>query len=83
MVRQSFRSNLGETDPQKILAHKEAAIRGLGNFMFHEAQVLTKVSVALSPRPVTPPFPPWARPAPPPPPPPPAMTPPSTVLLGS
>ena len=82
MVRQSFRSNLGETDPQKILAHKEAAIRGLGNFMFHEAQVLTKVSVALSPRPVTPPFPPWARPAPVPPPPP-AMTPPSTVLLGS
>ena len=42
MVRQSFRSNLGETDPQKILAHKEAAIRGLSNFMFHEAQVLTK-----------------------------------------
>jgi len=42
MVRQSFRNNLDETDPQKILAHKEAAIRGLSNFMFHEAQVLTK-----------------------------------------
>ncbi|PSC70640.1 GTPase Der [Micractinium conductrix] len=36
-VRQAFKKNKEETDPQKIEEQKEAAIRGLSNYMFHEA----------------------------------------------
>ncbi|PRW61158.1 GTPase Der [Chlorella sorokiniana] len=41
-VRQAFKKNKDETDPQKIEEQKEAAVRGLSNYMFHEAQRLAK-----------------------------------------
>lgn len=44
-VRQAFRKNKDETDPQKIEEQKEAAVRGLSNYMFHEAQRLAKEEV--------------------------------------
>lgn len=44
-VRLSFRRNVGETNPEKILEQKEAAIRGLSNYMFFEAQRMAKEEV--------------------------------------
>eukprot|EP00215_Chloropicon_roscoffensis_P001085 CAMPEP_0198465608 /NCGR_PEP_ID=MMETSP1456-20131121/3472_1 /TAXON_ID=1461544 ORGANISM="Unidentified sp., Strain RCC1871" /NCGR_SAMPLE_ID=MMETSP1456 /ASSEMBLY_ACC=CAM_ASM_001119 /LENGTH=92 /DNA_ID=CAMNT_0044191479 /DNA_START=17 /DNA_END=296 /DNA_ORIENTATION=+ len=37
-VRRTFRANMHETDPEKIHTMKEAAFRGLGNYIFVEAQ---------------------------------------------
>mmetsp|Transcript_17013 Transcript_17013/g.34787 ORF Transcript_17013/g.34787 Transcript_17013/m.34787 type:complete len:90 (+) Transcript_17013:189-458(+) len=37
-VRKTFRANMDETDPEKIQTMKEAAFRGLGNYIFVEAQ---------------------------------------------
>lgn len=37
-VRKTFRANMNETDPDKIHTMKEAAFRGLGNYIFVEAQ---------------------------------------------
>ncbi|KAL4423768.1 hypothetical protein ABPG75_001069 [Micractinium tetrahymenae] len=44
-VRQAFKKNKDETDPQRIEEQKEAAVRGLSNYMFHEAQRLAKEEV--------------------------------------
>lgn len=41
-VRLSFRRNADETDPEVIKEHKEAAVRGLGNYMFMEATKMAK-----------------------------------------
>lgn len=41
-VRLAFRKNQHETDSKKIEEQKEAAIRGLSNYMFHEAQRMAK-----------------------------------------
>ncbi|KAK9803239.1 hypothetical protein WJX73_008478 [Symbiochloris irregularis] len=41
-VRQQFKRNLSETDPKKIEEQKDAAIRGLSNYMFHEASRMAK-----------------------------------------
>lgn len=41
----AFRKNAGETDPDKIQQHKEAAIRGLSNYMFFEAQRMAKEEI--------------------------------------
>jgi hypothetical protein len=41
-IRTEFRRNQHETDPQKIDECKEAAVRGLSNYMFHEAQRMAK-----------------------------------------
>ncbi|CAM6108401.1 unnamed protein product [Calypogeia fissa] len=40
LVRQQFRQNVHETDPIKIQEQKDAAVRGLFNHMFHEAEKL-------------------------------------------
>ncbi|KAK9833207.1 hypothetical protein WJX74_010449 [Apatococcus lobatus] len=45
-VRVQFRRHAGETDPQKIEEHKEAALRGLSNYMMHEAQRMAKAQQA-------------------------------------
>ncbi|QDZ19265.1 hypothetical protein HOP50_02g17800 [Chloropicon primus] len=37
-VRRTFRANMHEKDPEKIQTMKEAAFRGLGNYIFVEAQ---------------------------------------------
>ncbi|KAK9821243.1 hypothetical protein WJX81_008325 [Elliptochloris bilobata] len=42
MVRGAFRKNADETDPEKIEKYKEAAIQGLCNYMFIEAQRMAK-----------------------------------------
>lgn len=44
-VRQAFKKNKDETDTEKIEEQKEAAVRGLSNYMFHEAQRLAKEEV--------------------------------------
>ena len=36
-VRAPWRQNQGETDPEKIVDQREAAIRGLSNYMMYEA----------------------------------------------
>mmetsp|Transcript_2449 Transcript_2449/g.7071 ORF Transcript_2449/g.7071 Transcript_2449/m.7071 type:complete len:91 (+) Transcript_2449:138-410(+) len=41
-VRQAFRTNMDETDPQKIEAMRKSAIQGLSNYMFYEAQRMVK-----------------------------------------
>lgn len=41
-VREAFRKNKGETDPVAIEEQKDAAIRGLSNYMFFEAQRMAK-----------------------------------------
>ena len=41
-VRDAFRKNRGETDPVEIEKQKDAAIRGLSNYMFYEAQRMAK-----------------------------------------
>jgi len=41
-VRDAFRKNQGETDPVEIEKQKDAAIRGLSNYMFYEAQRMAK-----------------------------------------
>eukprot|EP00884_Botryococcus_braunii_P023462 jgi/Botrbrau1/97/Bobra.0022s0087.1 len=41
-VGSEFRKNAGETDPAKISDCKDAAVRGLANYMFHEAQRMVK-----------------------------------------
>eukprot|EP00898_Chlorokybus_atmophyticus_P008568 jgi/Chlat1/8712/Chrsp89S08085 len=41
-VVQAFRKNMGETDPLKVIEQKEAAVRGLSNFMVYEAQRLAR-----------------------------------------
>lgn len=45
-VRTSFKKHMHETDPAKIEEHKEAAVRGLSNYMFHEAQRMSKENQA-------------------------------------
>jgi hypothetical protein len=35
-IRNAFRANMHEKDPSRIEEQKEAAVRGLGNFMFYE-----------------------------------------------
>lgn len=47
-MRQQFRMNMHEEDEAKILAHKEAAMRALGNFYFQEAERMARVSAACS-----------------------------------
>eukprot|EP00803_Ostreobium_quekettii_P011599 evm.model.scf_778.4 EVM.evm.TU.scf_778.4 scf_778:35356-36108(-) len=42
-IQATFRKNKGEKDPDKIEAMKEAAIRGLMNYTFHEATRMAKV----------------------------------------
>eukprot|EP00891_Asterochloris_glomerata_P001168 jgi/Astpho2/1168/Aster-x0987 len=37
-IQLQFRKNAGEADPDKIIEQKEAAVRGLSNYMFVEAQ---------------------------------------------
>jgi len=37
-VREAFRKNKEESDPEEIEKQKDAAIRGLSNYMFFEAQ---------------------------------------------
>jgi hypothetical protein len=44
-VASQFRRNAFETDPKKIEEHKAAAVRGLQNYMFHEAQRMAKEEV--------------------------------------
>jgi hypothetical protein len=44
-VRIAFRRHQHEADPDKVLAAKEAAVRGLSNYMFIEAQRLAKEEV--------------------------------------
>ncbi|KAI3432687.1 hypothetical protein D9Q98_004230 [Chlorella vulgaris] len=44
-VRQAFKKNKEESDPVKIEEQKEAAVRGLSNYMFHEAQRMAKEEV--------------------------------------
>eukprot|EP00877_Chromochloris_zofingiensis_P007488 jgi/Chrzof1/2993/Cz12g07100.t1 len=41
-VRQQFRMNMYEDDEAKILQHKEAAMRALGNFYFQEAERMAR-----------------------------------------
>ena len=41
-VRDAFRKHQGETDPVEIEKQKDAAIRGLSNYMFYEAQRMAK-----------------------------------------
>ena len=41
-VRDAFRKHQGETDPVEIGKQKDAAIRGLSNYMFYEAQRMAK-----------------------------------------
>eukprot|EP00850_Spirogloea_muscicola_P009735 SM000055S18269 [mRNA] locus=s55:406195:407231:+ [translate_table: standard] len=43
-VRSQFKKNMHETDPNKIKEHKEAAVRGLSNFMYHEAARMATAS---------------------------------------
>jgi hypothetical protein len=38
LVRLQFKQNMHETDPIKIQEHKDTAVRGLFNHMFHEAE---------------------------------------------
>lgn len=44
-MREAFRKNIGETDPVEIEKQKDAAIRGLSNYMFFEAQRMAKEEV--------------------------------------
>jgi hypothetical protein len=44
-VRIAFRRHQHEADPDKVLAAKKAAVRGLSNYMFIEAQRLAKEEV--------------------------------------
>mmetsp|Transcript_17984 Transcript_17984/g.32012 ORF Transcript_17984/g.32012 Transcript_17984/m.32012 type:complete len:93 (-) Transcript_17984:167-445(-) len=37
-IRETFRANMGETDPQKIEEQRTAAVRGLSNYMVFESQ---------------------------------------------
>lgn len=48
-VQQQFQRNASESDPTKIAEQKEAAIRGLSNYMFMEAQRMAKEGVTSSP----------------------------------
>ncbi|DBB07932.1 hypothetical protein WJX82_002551 [Trebouxia sp. C0006] len=48
-VQQQFQRNATETDPTKIAEQKDAAIRGLSNYMFMEAQHMAKEGVSSSP----------------------------------
>lgn len=41
-VIDQFRRNAAETDPKKVEEHRQAAVRALNNYMFHEAQRLAK-----------------------------------------
>ena len=41
-VKEAFRKNQHETDPVEIEKQKDAAIRGLSNYMFYEAQRMAK-----------------------------------------
>jgi hypothetical protein len=45
-VRAQFRANAALTDAGAIDAAKAAAVRGLSNFMFHEAQRLAQADAA-------------------------------------
>lgn len=44
-VKEAFRKNKEETDPVEIEKQKDAAIRGLSNYMFFEAQRMAKEEV--------------------------------------
>ncbi|KAH7621743.1 hypothetical protein Ndes2526B_g02560 [Nannochloris sp. 'desiccata'] len=44
-VIDAFRRNKDETDPKKIEDQKQAAVRGLSNYMFFEAQRLAKEEI--------------------------------------
>ncbi|KAL3139781.1 hypothetical protein ABBQ38_004083 [Trebouxia sp. C0009 RCD-2024] len=48
-VQQQFKRNASETDPTKIAEQKDAAIRGLSNYMFMEAQRMAKEGAGSSP----------------------------------
>ncbi|PWA58440.1 hypothetical protein CTI12_AA397100 [Artemisia annua] len=41
MVRQQFRKNMHETDPEKIQKHLDDAARGLINHILYEAEEMT------------------------------------------
>ncbi|XP_074279385.1 uncharacterized protein LOC141604790 [Silene latifolia] len=41
MVRQQFKKNMHETDPEKIQKMKDDAARGLINHMLHESEILS------------------------------------------
>ncbi|KAJ0747416.1 putative complex 1 LYR protein [Helianthus debilis subsp. tardiflorus] len=41
MVRQQFRKNMHETDPEKIQKLKDDAARGLINHILYEAEAMT------------------------------------------
>lgn len=45
-MRAQFRANAALTDAGAIDAAKAAAVRGLSNFMFHEAQRLAQADAA-------------------------------------
>lgn len=45
-VRAAFRANINETNEAKIEEQKDAAIRGLSNYMFHAAQEMAKENQA-------------------------------------
>jgi hypothetical protein len=44
-VREAFRKNKDETDPEEIEKQKDAAVRGLSNYMFFEAQRMAKEEI--------------------------------------
>ncbi|KAL3154328.1 hypothetical protein ABBQ32_013811 [Trebouxia sp. C0010 RCD-2024] len=48
-VQQQFKRNACERDPTKIAEQKDAAIRGLSNYMFMEAQRMAKEGAGGSP----------------------------------
>mmetsp|Transcript_16392 Transcript_16392/g.49135 ORF Transcript_16392/g.49135 Transcript_16392/m.49135 type:complete len:92 (-) Transcript_16392:3124-3399(-) len=45
-IRQSFRQHINEKDPKKVEELKQAAHRGLSNYMFYEAQKMAKANQA-------------------------------------
>ncbi|KAK9823938.1 hypothetical protein WJX72_006512 [[Myrmecia] bisecta] len=45
-VSEAFKKNRLETDPKQIEEQRDAAFRGLSNYMFHEAQRMAKEEVA-------------------------------------
>lgn len=48
-MQQQFKRNACERDPTKIAEQKDAAIRGLSNYMFMEAQRMAKEGAGGSP----------------------------------
>ncbi len=44
-VREAFRKNKDEADPEEIEKQKDAAVRGLSNYMFFEAQRMAKEEI--------------------------------------